>query len=368
MEDSLHNGQIAELLASEGDRAEGHLRRAYYQAAHGAFMWAEETSDLIERGEPLTGLRGVGPFMARKIMEWQEAGIRPGAAAETRRNFLTLTQARSILAQVAGYRDGLRGDLQMHTTWSDGAGSVAEMATAAAQRGYDYISITDHTKGLKIAGGIDERELERQAEEIQTANKTAAVRIWRSAEVNLSPAGEVDMEAGALAGLDVVLGSFHSQLRKTEDQTERYLAALRNPLIQILGHPRGRVYNYRLGLKADWHRVFAEAARLGKAVEIDAYSDRQDLDVALLQVAREEGVMLSLGTDAHHPEQLGFIELGLGAAALAGIPKEQILNYKTAEELMEWVAAARTEPGRKKKALPRDRKRKRKRVGASLKA
>src|SRR5437764_3380833 len=97
------------------------------------------------------------------------------------------------------------------------------------------------------------------------------------------------MDEKSLARLDIVLGCFHSALRKTEDQTERYLAALRNPAIQILGHPRGRIYNYRIGLSADWPRVFHEAAARNKAVEIDAYPDRQDLDVDLVALARQEG-------------------------------------------------------------------------------
>src|SRR6266480_4650806 len=100
--------------------------------------------------------------------------------------------------------------------------------------------------------------------------------------MNLNPRGEGDMDPIALRGLDLVLGSFHSVLRTRDDQTERYLRALGNPNIQILGHPRGRIYNYRLGLKADWERVFTEAARLDKAVEIDAYPDRQDIDISLL--------------------------------------------------------------------------------------
>ena len=103
------------------------------------------------------------------------------------------------------------------------------------------------------------------------------LRVLRSIELNLNPAGEGDIEPQALAELDVVIGCFHSALRRKEDQTERYLAALRNPTTQILGHPRGRIYNYRAGLSADWPHVFALAAELDKAVEIDAYPDRQDL-------------------------------------------------------------------------------------------
>jgi hypothetical protein len=122
--------------------------------------------------------------------------------------------------------------------------------------------------------------------------------------------GEGDMLQKSLSSLDIVLGSFHSSLRTTQDQTDRYLAALRNPNIQILGHPRDRIYNYRIGLSADWPRVFAETGELDKALEIDCYPDRQDLNVGLLKVAREHGTRISIGTDAHHPWQLQFIELG----------------------------------------------------------
>ncbi|HEX8076736.1 MAG TPA: hypothetical protein VF511_02890, partial [Chthoniobacterales bacterium] len=109
----------------------------------------------------------------------------------------------------------------------------------------------------------------------------------------------------------------------------------------VLGHPRGRIYNFRLGLKADWPRVFAKAAKLGKAVEIDSYPDRQDLNVALLRVARNAGVRISLGTDSHHPDQLDFIELGLAAALKAKIPADRILNFMDLSSLRAWVAELR---------------------------
>ena len=121
----------------------------------------------------------------------------------------------------------------------------------------------------------------------------------------------------------------------------RYLAALRNPNIQILGHPRGRIYDYRLGLKADWPRVFAEAARLGKALEIDCYPDRQDLNGELLTIAREHGTLISLGTDAHHPRQLEFIELGLAAALRAKLPAQRIVNFMSTVDLKSWVQQIR---------------------------
>ncbi|MFI5071124.1 MAG: hypothetical protein ACHP8A_09560 [Terriglobales bacterium] len=216
------------------------------------------------------------------------------------------------------------------------------MADAALQRNYEYISITDHSKGLKIAGGINEDQLKLQAAEISEINSSLKdsgkkLRVLRSIELNLNPYGQGDMDEIALAELDVVLGCFHSSLRKKEDQTERYLAALHNPGIQILGHPRGRIYNYRLGLSADWPRVFGTAAELDKALEIDAYPDRQDLSPDLVALAKKAGCRISLGTDSHGPSQLPFIKLGAASAMLAGIKRERILNFMTRDELLTWV-------------------------------
>jgi histidinol phosphatase-like PHP family hydrolase len=227
----------------------------------------------------------------------------------------------------------------MHSNWSDGAGSVEDMAQAGRQRGYHYIAITDHSKGLKIAGGISENELSEQAEEIRPINEQLGgkFRVLRSIELNLNPRGQGDMDKESLRSLDLVVGSFHSKLREKEDQTERYLAALRNPAVTILGHPIGRIYNYRLGLAADWHRVCACAVELDKALEVDAYPDRQDLNLELLQIAKKEGTRVAIDTDAHAPEQLDFVQLGLASALLAGIPEEQIVNFMPVEKLIRWA-------------------------------
>lgn len=344
--DGLDNARIAELLALESAEAEGTVQKALRRAARSAFLWPEEAASLLQSGRSLTELRSVGPYLEGKIRRWIENPLALEEPPEIRRGFLTLAQARLGLASRPAWRKMVQGDLQMHTTWSDGSGSVLEMAQAAGLRGYSYIAITDHSKGLKIAGGINENELARQGLEIDEVNESLTmtgnnVRVLRSVEMNLNPHGKGDMEPVALGQLDIVLGSFHSALRKTEDQTPRYLAALRNPTIQILGHPRCRIYNYRAGLTADWPRVFALAAELGKAVEIDAYPDRQDLNVELAKHAAEAGCHVSLGTDAHHPWQLEFMDLGIAAAGLAGIPRDRILNFMSREELLGWVAQVR---------------------------
>ena len=343
----LSNTDIAELLAQQAERETGILSRAYRRAARNAFLWPEEVSHLVTQNRPLTELRGIGPFIEKQIRNWfDEKLCRAKSVAALRQDFISMVEARRLLAGRPSWPEKLRGDLQMHSRWSDGSGTIAEMADAAKERLYDYIAITDHSKALKIAGGIDERALKRQGVEIAKVNvalsKSAAhVTVLRSIEMNMNPRGEGDMSPDSLRSLDLVLGSFHSALRTTEDQTERYLAALRNPHLHILGHPRGRIYNFRIGLKADWPRVFAEAARLDKALEIDCYPDRQDLNVELLKIARDHGTRISLGTDAHHGWQLEFIDLGLAAALRAKIPAERILNFMPILELKAWAKCVR---------------------------
>ena len=340
------NSDLAELLARKAETSSGILVRAFKRAARSAFLWPERAGDLVVSGRPLTELHGVGPFIAEQLRAWIEKPPLDGAKPPAiRRDFLTRADARAVLATNPEWAKRLRGDLQMHTQWSDGSATILEMAQAAKELGYEYIAITDHSKGLKIAGGIDERALVEQAFEIAEANaavRADGVTVLRSIEMNLNPRGEGDMDRKSLARLDLVLGAFHSALRTKEDQTERYLAALRNRDIQILGHPRGRIYNYRMGLKADWPRVFAEAARLDKAVEIDSYPDRQDLNLSLLKVARKAGVRISLGTDSHHAHQLEFIELGLAAALQARIPADRIVNFMDVATLKLWIKNLRS--------------------------
>ena len=343
----LSNVQIAELLARQAEREDGILSRAFRRAARSAFLWPEEVTQLTAQNRSLTELRGIGPFIEKQIRRWLDDP--PPLINKTpaiRQDFISIAEGRQLLATKPDWAKNLRGDLQMHSRWSDGSGTIAEMADAAIARSYEYIAITDHSQGLKIAGGIDEGELQKQGLEIENLNQLLAkadrqLVVLRSIELNLNTRGQGDMTAESLPALDLVLGSFHSSLRTVEDQTERYLAAVRNPHIQILGHPRGRIYNFRIGLSADWSHVLAEAARLDKALEIDCYPDRQDLNVRLLKTAREHGTRISLGTDAHHPWQLEFIELGLAAALRAKLTPQQIINLMSVEELRSWVRTVR---------------------------
>jgi histidinol phosphatase-like PHP family hydrolase len=342
----LSNAAIAELLALSAEEAKMPLQKALRRASRKAFMWSEEATSILQGDRSLLELPAVGPHLARLISAWVENPPQVPQPPDIRRGFLTLTDARAELAKNPQFVSAVRGDLQMHTQWSDGSGTIEEMARAAAERAYQYIAITDHSKGLKIAGGINEDQVRKQAEEINAVNDSMRaeglqVRVLRSIELNINPKGEGDMDPSSLRQLDLVLGCFHSSLRTKEDQTERYVAALRNPDIHILGHPRGRIYNYRLGLSADWERVFGVAADLDKAVEIDGYPDRQDLSIDLLKLARKAGCRISLGTDSHDPLQLRFMEYSLAAASKAGLRRDRILNFLSAEQLLAWIAELR---------------------------
>jgi histidinol phosphatase-like PHP family hydrolase len=340
----LTNADIAELLARAAEEAKQPLQRAMRRASRRAFLWPVEVEDMFRGGEDLTELSGIGPYLSKLIDQWLRNPPEPVEPPEIRRGFLTLATAQATRKRNKGLFQAIRGDLQMHTVWSDGSASIQEMAEAAANRGYSYMAVTDHAKGLKIAGGIDEVQLRRQEDEIGEVNAAMSergFRVLRSIELNLSPDGAGDMDSRALRKLDLVLGCFHSALRRKEDQTERYLAALRNTSVHVLGHPRGRIYNFRPGLTADWSRVFALAARLDKAVEVDCYPDRQDLNVELLRIAKGEGCRISIGTDSHGASQLAFMDFGIAAIVSAGIAKERVLNFLSADEIVEWSKSGR---------------------------
>jgi putative hydrolase len=343
---AVTNADIAEWLAREAEGSKPPLDRALRRASRRGFLWPEEAYAILAERRSLTELQGVGPYIEKIIRVWLE---NPPAASQPpalRSGFLTWMQAQSVLAEAPTWLRSVKGDLQMHSMWSDGEASIADMAQAALECDYEYIAITDHAKGLKIAGGIDEVQLAEQAAEIAAVNHALEadgrkLRVLSSIELNLNPRGEGDMDEAALSRLDIVIGCFHSSLRRKDDQTERYLAALRNPAIQILGHPRGRIYNFRAGLTADWPRVFALAAELDKAVEIDAYPDRQDVSPDLLAYAKKAGCRISFGTDSHGPSQLRFMAFAAASALKAGIASDRILNFLRRDELLAWVGSVR---------------------------
>jgi histidinol phosphatase-like PHP family hydrolase len=347
---SLSNADLVELLRRAGDDESDHRRRALHRASRAAMFWPEEAGDLAAAGRSLTELRSVGPWVEAKILSWIDEPPEVPEPDETRREYLTLAEVRRVLDAEPTWEAAPHADLQVHTTDSDGAVPLPDMAALARGLGRPFVAITDHSKGLPIANGMDEARLADQGRRIDELNAQLAdagdgFRLLRSIEMDVFPDGSPDMPAQALAPLDLVLGAFHSKLRVRDDQTDRYLTALREPSVHVLAHPTARMYGRRAGLSADWSRVFAEAARLGKAVELDATPARQDLSVRLARAAVAEGVRwFSIGSDAHVPVELEFLPFGLATAVLAGVPRERVLNYRTAVEVRAWAEGIRARP------------------------
>lgn len=340
MTSPLANGDIAELLSREAERHSEQRQRALRRAARAAlWRWEQEAASLREADRPFTELPLVGPWIAHLLDAWFDERIAPPVRPPLRTGFLTLTEARATLREHPEWRTAYRGDLQVHTTWSDGSASLATMVAAATARGYEYVAITDHSKGLPIANGLDEGRFRAQWREMATTRE--ATVILRGIEMNLSTEGRGDMDEDLLDELDLIVGAFHSKLRVRDDQTARYLAALEGRHLDVLAHPRGRRYDVRFGLVADWGRVARAAAERDVALEIDAWPDRQDLDVASLAAVAAAGGRVAIDTDAHAVGELAFIEFGLAAAIRAGIRMDRVVNFLPRDDLLAWARERR---------------------------
>lgn len=318
------------------------------RASRASRFWPEEAGEVAGSGRPLTELRAVGPWVAGRIEAWLEDPPATFEPDETRRGFLTYAEVRRALDAEPAWEATPCADLQMHTTWSDGTLPLEDMVEASRSLGRPFVAVTDHSQALAIANGMTPAELAEQGRVIDALNRGLeeggeTFRALRSMEVDLFPDGTLDMDEDSLASLDLVLGAFHSELRSKDDQTDRYLAALGQPHLHVLAHPKARMYGRRVGLVADWRRVFAEAARLGMALELDATVWRQDLSVELATLARREGVeWFTIGSDAHAARELELLPFGMAIAALAGIPRERVLNYRPVEFVRGWVHERRS--------------------------
>jgi histidinol phosphatase-like PHP family hydrolase len=343
----LDNAALAELLQIASADERDHRRRALERAAKAAWTWSVEAADVAASGRSLTELTSVGPWVAAKIEAWLDDPPAAPEPDETRRGFVTYAWVRRVLDADPAWESEPHGDLQSHSTDSDGKLALEEMADAARSRGRSFIAATDHSKSLTVARGQDEQQLAAQGLRIDAINAALAAnadgfRILRSIEMDVFDDGAGDMDPASLEALDLVLGAFHTKLRSGDDQTERYLAALRNPAVHVLAHPRARMFGRRTGIRADWRRVFAEAARTGTALEIDANARRQDLDLELVRLAVAEGVpWFSIGSDAHHAGELDFLPIGLAIVAAAGVDRRRVLNYLSAGEVIDWARSRR---------------------------
>jgi len=241
--------------------------------------------------------------------------------------------ARHALPRLIELGD-IRGDLHMHTTATDGHNSIREMAEAALARGYGYIAITDHSKFLAMANGLDEKRALEQVERIREVARRmeGRIRVFTGIEVDILADGALDLSDEVLAQMDVVIASVHSRFDQSRDEmTERVLRAIENPNVRILGHPTGRLLLRREPFALDLGAVFRRAAELGVAMEHNAAPERLDLNDRDLRLAKELGCRIVVSTDAHDTRHLDKMDYGIRQLRRAWLGPEDVLNTLGAE-------------------------------------
>jgi putative hydrolase len=310
------------------------------KAFHRARNVVRETdpAELAERAEAgtLTKLDGIGDSSARVIVE--------ALAGEVPSYLRHLEASTQVPITPAGerYRDALRGDCHLHSTWSDGGAEIEEMAATAIDLGHEYMVLTDHSPRLTIAHGLNRERLERQLAIIAELNeRLAPFRILTGMEVDILEDGSLDLDDDLLARLDVVVASVHSKLRMERSaMTERMIMAVANPHVDILGHCTGRLIGKRPESTFDADYVFAACAQFATAVEINCRPERLDPPRPLLDLAVEYGCWFSIDTDAHATGQLEWQPHGCDRAAEREVPLDRVINTMTADELVAWTAGA----------------------------
>jgi histidinol phosphatase-like PHP family hydrolase len=313
--------------------------------------------DLIEEGT-LRDVPYVGPSSERVVTELVKTGGSPSveaavqgsskrAAVEKLRKFRRAYLSRHVMrlvldaplpASIVSTKNYL-GDLQMHSTWSDGAESIADLAEGALALGWKRIGVTDHSYGLPIARGMSMESAQAQHQEIDQVNERlkGRVRVYKGVEANILADGALDLTEDERGVFDYVIASPHSQLRKDTDQTARMVAAVKLAGVAILGHPQGRMYNTRPGIAADWRKVFKEAASRNVAVEIDGNWHRQDIDYELAAIAMDEGCIFALDSDAHSIAEFPFTDYAIAHARIAQIPADRVVNCWDESRFDAWL-------------------------------
>lgn len=239
--------------------------------------------------------------------------------------------------------DYIRGDLQCHTTWSDGRDPLEKMVRAAKDIGYDYIAITDHSPAVRVAGGLDPKRLQKQWKEIdEVAERVPGITILKGMEVDILADGSLDLPDEFVERLDVVVVGVHSRMRMSEAKmTDRIIKGISHPGVHILAHPTGRIINRREPYDVDLDAVLDAAAEYRVAIEINAQPDRLDLDDVLARRARDRGVMLVIDSDAHSAGDLRYMRYGVDQARRAWVEKGDVLNTMPLGRLRKWLARSR---------------------------
>jgi putative hydrolase len=263
---------------------------------------------------------------------------------EKKRDFLSRAEVDRILAGSGSVNAAdLSGDVHLHTDRSDGQLPLDSLHRKLAARGDRYAFLTDHARDCSVAGGLFPADFAAQRTELDRLNERTdgTFAMLQGAEANVAEDGTLDITPASVPELAAVVASIHTDLRSPRDQTARLVSAIETRGVAVLGHPRGRLYNVRGGVRADWARVFAKAAERGVAVELNGCPERLDLDPRLARLANGAGCLFTIGSDAHAARHLDFQRYGLAVARLAGIPAERIVNTWSRERFADWLEERR---------------------------
>jgi DNA polymerase (family X) len=328
------------------------VKKKSYGSALQYFTGSKEHNIVIRRIAIEKGLKlsEYGLFRGKKMIAgWSESGIYKALGLawiepELRENQGEIEAAsRSArgragkLPEIIGYQD-IKGDLHCHSDWDGGENTIEEMAQAAVEMGYQYLGISDHTKFLRIENGLDERELERRNKEIDKLNqKYGNFRILKSAETNILSDGSIDIRDEALKKLDYAIAGVHSSFKMgKEEMTERIIRAIKNPQIDILAHPTGRILKRRDEYQIDFDKILRAAKEYGVVLEINSYPERLDLNDRNIRRAKEAGVKMVINTDSHHKEQLNLMEFGIAQARRGWAEMKDIANAWPLDKMLKY--------------------------------
>lgn len=320
------------------------LWRATGSDEHVAELTSHAESRGMKLGErSLIGLRGRAVKLSSESDLFAALGLAE-IPAELREGMGEIDAAASGSIPDLITSEDIRGALHCHTTWSDGTSSVEDMATAARERGWKYLGITDHSEAAFYAGGMKRDKVLRQHEEIDALNaRTKGFLVLKGIEADILPEGRLDYEAATLDLFDYVIGSVHSQFRMDEStMTERILSAMDDPRLTILGHATGRLLLSRNGYAVDIDAIIEKAAETGTVLELNCDPHRMDLDWRHLRRAAQRGVLVEIGPDAHSEQALDNVEMGVGMARKAWLTRKDVLNARSAAEVLR-IARRRRE-------------------------
>ncbi|MBM2820247.1 MAG: hypothetical protein HW405_7 [Candidatus Berkelbacteria bacterium] len=232
----------------------------------------------------------------------------------------------------------IKGDLHVHSNWSDGQNTISDLVRTSEKIGYEYVVISDHTVGLGIANGLDEKDLEARQKEIEEVQKKyPKIKILSSVEVNIKANGDLDIQDWMLEKLEIVTASVHTSFFQDKDTTtKRMIRAISHPHVDIIGHPSGRIIGQREPYQVDWPKVFAACAKYKTALEISAFPNRLDLTDTLCQEAKKYGVKFAINTDSHQIHHLDLMRYGVSVARRGWLQKEDIINTLDLNDLLDW--------------------------------